>query len=217
MSLFYGDTTDALKSRKNFLKDLGIEHEDLVCARQVHGSQIKYVQEKDKGRGALSYDSSLADTDALITDKKNLPLAIFTADCLSIFLYDPVTPAIGLVHAGWLSTKENITIKTIKLMEKEFNTPVKDLYVGFGPAIRDCCYEVEKEFNNFFPNDLIERSGHYYLDLVKINKKQVLGLGIKDTNIFDSKICTSCQNEEFFSYRREGKGCGRMISVIMLR
>lgn len=217
MSLFYGNTDNSLNNRKAFLSDLGIDYNDLVCAKQVHGSQTKYAQEEDRGSGALSYDTSLSDTDAFITDKKNLPLAIFTADCLPIFLYEPATPVIGLIHAGWRSSKEGIAAKTVQLMKGLFNIRMDNLYVGFGPAIRECCCEVSEEFNGFFSVGVAERNNRRYLDLAGINKKQVLDLGVKEVNIFDPKICTSCQNEEFFSYRREGKTSGRMIAVIMLK
>lgn len=217
MSFAYGDTKDSLKNRKRFLSRLGIDYRDLVCAQQVHGSQARYIQETDKGKGALSYDTAILDTDALITHERNLPLAVFTADCLSVFIYDHRTPSIGLVHAGWRSSRDNIVGKTVKLMQEKFNTEVKDLSVSFGPAIGSCCYTVREDFTDFFPSDLIKRNNHYYLDLVRINKKQLLDLGVKEKNIFDSQICTSCRNEEFFSYRKEGSGCGRMMSVIMLK
>jgi YfiH family protein len=216
MSLCYGDTKDSLENRKNFLQELGINYQDLVCAQQVHGDKTRYVRETDKGKGAMSYETAISNTDALVTDKKNLPLAIFTADCLSIFLYDPKTPAIGLVHAGWKSIRLNIVARTLRLMQEKFDTEVKDLSIGFGPAIRNCCYAVEKEFTDFFNYGLTQKDGHYYLDLVEINKRQLLDLGIKDKNIFDFGICTVCRNIEFFSYREEGNNCGRMMSVMML-
>lgn len=217
MSLAYGDTKDSLNNRKNFLSDLGIDYHHLVCARQVHGSHLRYIREDDKGKGAVSRDTALADTDALITDKRSLPLAIFTADCLPIFLYDPVRLSIGIIHAGWRSCKENIAKKTVQLMQEKFNTHPQDLSIGFGPAIRQCCYEVGEEFSHYFSDSLIKRNGRYYLDLADINKKQLLDLGVLKINIYDSKICTSCQNDEYFSFRKEGKNCGRMVSVIMLR
>jgi hypothetical protein len=189
----------------------------LVCAKQIHSSNIKYVKEEDRGRGALSYDSSIADTDAFITDRRNIPLGVFTADCLSIFLYDALTPAIGLVHAGWRSTKEGIAAKTIALMQKEFNTRTENLSVAFGPCIRSCCYEVQEEFKNSFSFGLILKNGRYYLDSAAINKKEILDSGVKENNLFDPGICTLCRNTEFFSYRKEGKSCGRMISLAMLK
>jgi hypothetical protein len=217
MSLVYGDTHDALANRKVFLNNFSIDYSSLVSAKQVHGSNISYARAGYIGKGALSYADAIIDTDALITDIKNLPLAIFTADCLSLFLYDPKRPAVGLIHAGWQGTRGNIAAKTLKLMQKEFNTDAKDVSVGFGPAIRACCYAVKEEFRKFFPEDLTQRDGHYYFDLASVNKKQLLSLGVKEKNIFDAKICTSCQNADFFSCRKEGSSCGRMISVMMLK
>lgn len=217
MSLEYGDTASSLKHREIFLEGLGIDYRDLISAKQIHGSNIRYIEDKDKGKGALSYDTALTDTDSLITDKKNLPLAVFTADCLPIFLYDSLRPAVGLVHAGWRSSRDNIVTKTIELMKEKFNTRTEHLHAGFGPVIRQCCYKVGPEFNDYFPYGLKNRDGNYYLDLIGVNKIQLLEIGVKEENILDADICTSCRRKEFFSYRREGSGTGRIISVIMLR
>ena len=217
MSLYYGDTKDALTNRNNFLSRLGIDYHSLVCAKQVHASNVMRVSEPDKGRGSVSYEDSIFDTDGLITDKKNLPLAIFTADCLSVFLYDPKTPAFGLLHAGWRSSKENIVGKAIKLMQKEFNTQPESIYAAFGPAIRSCCYQVGSDFDSLFDRNLIKRGESYYFDLVGFNKMSLLHSGLKERNIFDPQLCTSCRNSHFFSFRKEGKNCGRLMSVMVLR
>lgn len=217
MSLCYGDTAGSLESRRVFLGALGVDYRGLICAKQAHKANVRYAQEIDRGKGALSYENAIADTDAFITDKPNLPLAVFSADCLSVFLYDPKTPAIGLAHAGWRSTQENIIAKTLRLMRDKFNTRAEDLYAGLGPSIRNCCYKVGAEFAGLFAYGLLKNNAHYYLDLAGINRKQLLDSGVRGINIFDSGICTSCQNEELFSYRREGKDCGRMMSVIMLK
>jgi len=217
MSLSYGDTRDSLSNRMNFLAGLGIDYRDLVCAKQVHASSVRYATQEDKGRGALTYDDAIPDTDGFVTDKRNLPLAIFTADCLSIFLYDPHAPAIGMIHAGWRSSAANIAVEAVSLMQGKFNTGASGLCAWFGPAIRSCCYEVGSDFNKFFPSGLMERNNRYYLDLARINKNQLLGAGLNEENIFDSGICTSCNNNKFFSFRKEGEACGRMMSVIMLK
>ena len=217
MSLLYGESSEARNNRSVFLKSLDIDYKDLVCARQVHGCSVGYVTEKDRGRGALAADTAIADTDALVTDIPRLPLAIFTADCLSIFLYDPKRPAVGLVHAGWRSTKENIIIETLRSMEKNFGTDMKDLLIGFGPAIKSCCYAVGRDFEDFFPGELIKKDRNYYLDLAGINLRQLLEFGVLAGNIFDCRVCTSCRYEDFFSYRKEGISCGRMMSVAMLK
>lgn len=217
MSLVYGPPQGALENRKDFLFQLGIDYRDLVCAKQAHASNIRCVQESDRGRGALTHGDSIDDTDAFITDRKKLPLAVFTADCLSVFLFDPEKSAIGVVHAGWRGSQKGILGKTIEAMRKEFKTESKDLLAGFGPAIRECCYEVGKEFKDSFSEGLRSKSGRLYLDLAGINRRQLLEAGVKEENITDPGICTSCRNKEYFSYRREGKSCGRMMSVIMLK
>jgi len=217
MSLFYGGTAGALDNRKEFLEDLGVDYKFIVCAKQIHGSGIKYVKAKDIGSGALSYDTAIADTDALVTNVKNLALAVFTADCLPVFLYDPKTPAIGLAHAGWRSTQENITFKVIQFMREVLKTKAQDLYVIFGPSIRSCCYEVGREFAKSPEEGLVRRNNRYYLDLVFLNQSQAKASGVPESKILDSKICTYCQNNYFFSYRKEGKNCGRNMSLLMLR
>ncbi len=217
MSLYYGETSEALDNRRNFLSSLGIDYRDLICARQIHGDNIKYVGEEERGSGANAYGGSIPDVDGFITDKKNVPIAIFTADCLSVFVYDPKTPSIGLVHSGWRSSKANIVSKLIKLMQEKFGARPENLYAGFGSSIRGCCYEVSKDFKDYFPQALTEKDGKFYLDLAAINKDQLIGAGLKEEHIFPPQVCTFCHNDEFFSYRKEGIACGRMMSVMMLK
>jgi polyphenol oxidase len=217
MSLYYGDTKNALNNRRDFLQPLGIDYRDLVCAKQVHGKTVRKVRLADRGRGALSYEDSFPDTDAFITDELNVSLAIFTADCLSVFLFDPVTPAVGLVHAGWKGTKERVTACTVDAMKKEFNSKPQDLYAAFGPAIRNCCYEVEDEFRGFFPQDVAEKDGRLFFDIASANRRALLDSGVTAANITDSGICTFSNMAEFFSFRGQADASGRMISVIMLK
>jgi YfiH family protein len=217
MSFVYGQTEGALLNRKFFLEGLGIEYRDLVCAKQVHGTEIRLASAADKGKGAEDYDTALEATDALLTDQRRLPLAIFTADCLSVFLFDPERPAIGLVHAGRRGSAKGITAKAIRLMQENYHSRPQELLIGFGPAIRDCCYEVGDNFRQIFEYGLKKKQNRYYLDLVSINKEQALAAGVKEGHICDSGICTSCRAEGFFSYRRQGPDCGRMMSVAMLK
>jgi len=217
MSLSYGNTEGALVNRENFLSRLDIDYRDLVCAQQQHGNNVRYVNMENKGRGALDYATAIADTDGFATDVKGLPLAIFTADCLSIFLYDPHRPAIGLLHAGWRSSKENIALCAVELMRSRFQAKASELRVGFGPRIGGCCYAVSAEFKNYFSTGLTEKAGRLYLDLAAVNKKQLVGAGVREENILDSHYCTCCANTDFFSFRKEGRASARMLSVAMLR
>ena len=217
MSLAYGDTSGALENRRGFLSSLGLDYRNLVCARQAHGANIRYVTASDQGSGALAYENAIADTDGLVTDIPRLPLAIFTADCLSIFLYDPRKPAIGLIHAGWRGTKANIASCALGSMRAEFKTDPAGLLVGFGPCIRDCCYEVSADLRGDFASGVKEKRGHFFLDLAGVNKKQLLEAGVKEENMIDAGICTCCETQSCFSFRREGRASGRMLSVMALR
>ncbi|MCM8797765.1 MAG: peptidoglycan editing factor PgeF [Candidatus Omnitrophica bacterium] len=217
MSLNHGDVSMSLENRNNFLGKFKINPAYLVCAKQVHSSNIVCVRETDRGKGAFNYETAIEATDALVTDQPQMALAVFTADCLPIFLYDQERSVIGLVHAGWRSTCEHIVKNTVKMMQDNFFINPKRLQVYFGPAIRSCCYEVEEKMNRYFSYGLQKRDGTYYLDIIEVNKAQLFDAGIIKYNIIDSGICTSCQNHRFFSFRKEGKSCGRMISVIMLR
>jgi YfiH family protein len=217
MSFCYGDTAGSLKNRKKFLSVREIPWQNLVCAKQVHGDVVRVIGEGDCGRGALSYEDAFDDTDGFITDKKNIPLSIFTADCLPVFLYDPSTEAIGMIHAGWRSSQKNITAKAIALMCKVFSVDPSDLIMHMGPAIRSCCYQVGQEFTDYFPGSVASRGGQCYLDLACANRKQAHDAGVKAERITDDHHCTCCCQDDFFSFRRQGQESGRSLSVIMLR
>jgi len=201
MSLIHADTRNSLENRRGFLKNLGIDYRDIVCAKQTHSDHIRLVKAEDRGRGALDQGRAFEDTDALVTAARGIPLCIFTADCLPVFLFDPVGGIAGIVHGGWQGTKKKISYKTVIFMREKLGTDPHDLLVGFGPAIRGCCKK-EDTLN---------------LDLAEMNREQLLESEVNPDNINDSNICTSCRNQEFFSYRREKDGSGRMICVIMLR
>lgn len=217
MSLSYGDTRQSLGNRKKFLSVIGVDYRDLICAKQMHGKNVTYVRQADKGRGALDYDNSISDTDGFLTDKKNIPIAILTADCLSVFIYDPARPAVGILHAGWRGTEKNICGQGISLMREKFGSKPDELVVGFGPSIRACCCKVENDFKSNFPFGLICREDGLFLDIALINTRQLLDCGVKEGNIFDPELCTFSQYKDFFSFRKEAESAGRMISVIMIK
>jgi YfiH family protein len=216
MSLCFGDTRDSLENRKKFLSGLGIDYRNLITAQQVHGKNVEYVTQKNNGMGALDYESSVSDTDGFITDQPGVPLAILTADCLSVFIYDPQHPAIAILHAGWRSTEQNISQEGVRAMQNKFGSQPKDLFVGFGPSIRSCCFEVGEDFKSNFAFGLLKRKGRVFMDIALINQRQLVDGGVREENIFDPKLCTF-SDSDFFSFRKEAKAAGRLISVIMLK
>lgn len=203
-------SSDYFKNAQEFLAVLDIKCENLVCAKQIHGTNVVEVCKEDAGR-------LICDADALITKAKHIALAVFSADCLSVFIYDYRNNAIGLVHAGWRGAKDKILQKTLMLMRKMFGTEPKDLVCAFGPAIHACCYEIGPDVAAYFAQGVTIRNNKRYLDLALLNQNQLLGLGVKKIQIEDSAICTACSNAQYFSYRKEKDNAGRMMSVMMLK
>ena len=216
MSLCFGDTQDALVNRKKFLTGLNIDYRKLITAKQVHGNNVEYVTGKNIGNGALDYESSVIDADGLITDQRNVPIAILTADCLSVFIYDPIRPAIAVLHAGWRSTEKNISQAGVNRMREKFGSHPEDLQIGFGPSIRACCFEVKMDFKSTFAFGLLKRDGRVFMDIALINRRQLVDCGVKEENIFDPEFCTF-SDDGFFSFRKEATAAGRLISVMMLK
>ncbi len=190
-------------------KNGGTDVPQVFWRKQVHGDDILKVQ---SGMGSLQ-DSPEAD--AFITDAPRLPIAIRTADCVPVFIFDPVHQAIGLAHAGWKGTYKMIAAKTVQRMAETYGSKPLDLKVVLGPSIRVCCYQVGEEFRDYFPSHVKDRAGNLYADVVAANKEQLLQAGVRSENIFDSGRCTCC-DKNYFSFRREGPKAGRMISLMML-
>lgn len=211
------DRDVVIENRKKFCQSLGINYEDLVCLQQVHENNIAEVSSLDKGNGALDALTAIFQSDGAVTVDKEVPIAILTADCIPLFFYDYENKAIGLAHAGYKGVLEGISKELINMMKQRYKSRPENILVGIGPTIRACCYEVGKEFKEYFPNHVISREGKLYCDLVRANWKELLSSGIKETNIVDSGFCTSCSNEEFFSYRKEKNTAERIMSLIMLK
>jgi len=184
--------------------------ETIVTIRQVHGRRVIVVTPR------YLRDTKITEADGVITDISDCALTVRTADCLSMFIFDPKHKAIGLVHAGWRGTKKEIIPHAIRLMKEKFDSQPKDLKVAFGPSIRACCYQVGDEFKKYFPQETVQRNTGLYFDLPLANRNQLLRFGVHRKNIFDCELCTCC-DKQFFSYRREGEKTGRMISLLMLK
>lgn len=187
---------------------LKVELPEPVRVRQVHGNNIIMAAESEGGPPP--------EADGLLTRQVRLPLAIRTADCAPVFLYDARQDGIGLVHAGWRGAQKNILKSAVTLMRRQWHTDPTDIMALLGPAIRSCCYEVGGEFSGYFPQEVSARGGRHYLDLPRVLFHQLTALGVPKENIRDCGVCTCCE-ERCFSYRREGAAAGRMISIMALK
>ncbi len=215
LAFHVGDNSrNVIENRKLFFNALNINYKDIISLKQIHSDRIFLVTKNDIGKGALNYESSLNEGDGLVTIEKNIPLVILTADCLPIFFFEKEKKIIGIVHSGWKGTYLDIVSKMVDKIVS-LGGKIENIIVGLGPGIEGKCYEVGEEFLSRFDKKYLEKINEkYYLDLYKINVDKLLMKGISKGNIFESKMCTFCEEDKFFSYRRE-KITGRMASVIM--
>ena len=207
---------DIINNRNSLAKDF--PHKNFIVANQTHSSNIHIINES-KELGWNSLESAIKNCDALITNQKNIMLTILTADCVPILLFDPKQKIVAAVHAGWKGTEQEILFKTVQKMKKEFNSNPKDIIAGVAPSIGSCCYEVDwnvaQHFKNI-ENSYIEKNEKYMLNLPYINRLQLLNAGLKKENIEMSHVCTACEVEHYFSYRKENGCSGRFMSIIGL-
>ncbi len=215
LALHTGENKKDILNNRRVLKE-NFPNMHFIVANQTHSSNIKIIYSKSE-LGWSSENSAISNCDALITNQKNIALTILTADCVPILLFDPKKGVVSAVHAGWRGTEKKIVIKTIEKMIEEFGSNPKDIIAGIAPSIGRCCYEVDSEVAKKFTsyNNPFDRVGDkYMLDLPLINQEQLLTIGLKENNIELSNICTSCEVNNYFSYRKEGGCSGRFMSII---
>ncbi|MDP2945727.1 MAG: peptidoglycan editing factor PgeF [Atribacterota bacterium] len=215
------------ENRKIILDALSIDYRTAVTAQQVHKDKISLVRKEDKGKGAFKYSKGIAQTDALITDIPGIPLLMCYADCVPIFILDPVKKAIALIHSGRKGTELELTLKTLFKMKKIFKTNPRSCLAAIFPSIGPCCYNIKEENKiddywlkevkyNGEPISSQNKSGRS-LDLRKANYGQLIKGGVEEKNIFVNEICTADHPELFFSYRRDKGNTGRMAAIFMLK
>lgn len=197
---------------------LGLKSGSLVFTDQRHGTNVRKVTLNDCGKGFLR-ESDIYDTDAFVTNCVGVTLVTFHADCIPVFFLDPKKRAVGLAHSGWKGTYGNISENVVEKMVSEYGTDPTDLICGIGPSILTCHFEVGNDIKDMFE----ERYGTSYtkmydkphIDLTGIVVEQLKKCGVK--NIVESKICTYCNNDLFYSYRGDGQKTGSLISVMALK
>ena len=185
--------------------------------KQIHSNIVNKVDKDNIGQ--------IIDGDAIITNEKNVPLLILTADCVPVVLVDKVNKAVGLVHAGWRGTYGKICSETLQSMKENYNTNTEDVVAIIGPSIGKCCYEVSydlvEKFSALLPNadeKIYEiRDEKYYLDLWEINTQILKEFGVLKSNIINMNICTSCNCDRFFSYRKHDKTPKRIGTFIEIK
>lgn len=198
--------------RDAFLTELGVDPAALVQIRQIHSANLFQV-EPGKRPDAESAG------DGLITSELGIALGMLTADCAPIFYWDPVRRVAALAHAGWRGLYHGITGKVIQVFRQRFASRPEDVLVALGPAIRSCCYEVGREFADFFGEHYrppVVKNGKGRMDLVARIHSDLKAEGVVSHHIQDCEICTVCQKDRFFSARGDGGTKERILSVIQI-
>jgi purine-nucleoside/S-methyl-5'-thioadenosine phosphorylase / adenosine deaminase len=168
---------------------IGIGDWPLFTAAQIHGNNIAVIDSCSRGLVDLEFPAC----DGIIANQRGIALGIYVADCCAVYLVDPKTSAIGLVHSGRKGTELGVVTNAVLEMADRFGSDPANMVVQLSPCIRPPHYEVD------FAVEII---------------RQCRALGIKQ--IHDSRICTACDLDQYYSYRAEKGKTGRMLAVIGL-
>ena len=188
--------------RRQFCGSRGMEYGSLVTAQQVHGNTVAVVNDRHRG-------GEVHGADGLITASSGLTLAIFTADCLPVFLGNVQQGVAGVVHAGWRGLANGIIAAALEVFRSHFGVQPENVTALIGPHIQKCCYEVGDELRDVFK--LAPGETHLDLDAAAVNQLKALGV----RQISSNGHCTAHETDLFFSYRRE-KTAGRIMSLVRI-
>ena len=218
-----GDHSEAvIENRIKLCNSLEIDPDCLIFPKQTHTATVKTITTNFFELDKENRKHFLNETDAVITNLKGVCVAIKTADCVPVLLFDHQRKVVAAIHAGWRGTVQNIVLKTIQKMANEFGTEPSELYAGIGPSISPEVYEVGEEVWNqfnamFYCETNPAKMGKRLLDLWRANLQQLIVAGIPENQIEIALTCTFSEPDRFFSARRDGLKTGRIATGIMVR
>lgn len=226
LGAYCGDDPQAvLENRKRLCQALGITPSHLFVPHQTHGTDICIIDESFLSQNAEAQANALTGKDALVAIVPGLCIAVTTADCVPLLLYSPEKQVIAAVHAGWRGTVNNIAIKTAETMIRSFAVNPTDIRVGIAPCIGQEAFEVGQEVVDAISESGIDissvcylnkQTGKPHIDLVEVNRLQLIKAGILPEHIELSHICTYTEVNDFYSARQLSINSGRFLTGIML-
>ena len=217
-----GDAAEHVaENYRRFCAAIGADHRRVVLSHQVHRDTVRVVTEADAGKGL--YRERDYEADALITNVPDLPLFVFSADCMVILLCDPVAGCVGAVHAGWRGTAQEIVRKTVERMAETFGARSERLQAAIGAGIDRCCFETDRDVPEAMERAMgreaapfLHRRGEKWLvDLKGLNRRQLELAGVPSEQIAVSELCTACHPELYWSHRRMGNARGVQAAAIL--
>ena len=221
------DPADVLENFTRMADALGVERDRMVVSYQTHTTNVRRVTREDEGKGVIR-ERDYRNVDGLITDVPGITLVTFYADCVPLYLVDPVHHAIGLSHSGWRGTVRRMGQVTMDAMKEAFGTRPEDVTACIGPSICRDCFEVGEEVAEAFADafdpkyrDALDRAnakpGKYQLDLWKANEIIFQEAGVPKEQIHTTNICTMCNSDYLFSHRRVGEERGNLAAFLSIR
>lgn len=215
------DPRNVLQNYRILGEAVGFAPEHLVFARQIHGDRVRPVSRENEGEGLFAPAGEACD--ALITHTPGVALAVFTADCTPILLWDRRTGAVGAAHAGWRGTAGDIVGKTVQAMAQHYGTAPRDIVAAIGPNIRSCCFGTDGDVPEAMECLLgAEAKSHitqigekFHVDLKGINRRLLERAGVEQIDVSDE--CTACRTDRFWSHRVMGQQRGSMAAIIVCK
>lgn len=218
---------DPANVRRNYelwCESLGVDVRQMVIVHQTHTNHVVRVDEQNCGQGLDR--ERMEDVDGLVTNVPGVALVTHHADCTPVYLFDPVHRAIGMIHAGWRGTVQEIARVAVETMTREFGSQPADMLAMIGPSICQEHFECDRDVADAVEAMSIDASDQVYYDSAKnkfhvsvagINRKLLLSTGIPAGQIDMQDRCTYGNPELYFSHRRDGRKRGGHAALLMLR
>lgn len=194
-------------NKQHFAEILGISPDKMKYQQQTHSDVIREI----------TSSSDYAASDGMYTAEKGVVLNIKIADCTAILLYDHAKEVVMGLHSGWRGTHKNIAAKGISIMASKFQSSPDDISAYLSPAACGKCYEVGREFADYFPRSVSPlKNGKFLFDNRAEIRLQLIDAGLRPENIEIAPEC-SIEDSRLHSYRRDGNVSGRMSAFIGMR
>ncbi len=227
LGLFCGDDTVRVEANLQQLCDaLDITRNKLYYPHQVHGHEVLTIDAQFTTLSAQEQCTALDGVDAIITNLPGIAIAVTTADCVPIILYDPIQRAVAAIHAGWRGTAQQIVVHTINAMKEQYGTNPANVQAGIGPCIGIDAYEVGNEViesmriagvETNYISTRNQSTGKMHIDLSAANAEQLLRCGIELDHIEVCGICTHRNSNDFYSVRAHGYETGRFLTGVIIK
>ncbi len=193
--------------RESFALQSSFVNRSLIIPVQTHSKRVVFSNESGE----------IKNCDGSFSTNENLVCTIQVADCLPIYFAHKFKNVFGLIHAGWRGLVDQIIMSTGQLLLSN-KYKLEEFEVLIGPSIQSCCFEVQSDVVSLFDVKFVEKkiNKSFKVDLQHNAKSDLCVAGFLEKNIEVVSICTFCNSDTYFSYRKDNKISGRMFGLIGL-